>query len=167
MSLRAHLSGYGEASLRNPAIRMGLCIGATLSAIFMAWVVVANRMPALEGFAMQRNVAAEAALGFFALLPVIRFMRRPGRLLISGVVAWSLLSLAYWATSLHFVGLAERWSTFEIFTKGGLGYLIAATLAWVGTCAWRVKSLKSRRVSSPIDRPLQPSHISHSNHYTS
>jgi hypothetical protein len=167
MSVRAYLSKSGKAAFLNPAIRMGLCTGAGLSAIFIAWVVVANRVPALEVFAMQRNVAAEAALGFLALLPVVRFMRRPGRLLISGVVAWTLLSLAYWAMAFHFVGLTERWSTFEIFTKGGLAYLIASTLAWVGACAWRAKNLKARRIASPMAQPLPASHISHSNHHTS
>lgn len=167
MPFRAHLSESGKTAFLNPAIRMGLCTGAGLSAIFIAWIVVANRVPALEAFAMQRNVAAEAALGFLALLPVVRFMRWPGRLLVSGVVAWTLLSLAYWAMAFHFAGLTERWSTFEIFTKGGLAYLIASTLAWVGTCAWRARSRKAGRIATPISQPLQASPISHSNHHTS
>ena len=167
MSARAHLSGYAKTAVRNPAIRMGLCTGVILSVIFLTWIIVANRMPALEIFAMQRNVAAEATLAFFALLPVVRFMRQPGRLLCCGVVAWSVLSITYWAMGLHFVGLTERWSTFEIFTKGGLGYLIASTLAWVGTCVWRVKSLSASRVRSRITPPFEQSHVSHSNHHTS
>ena len=167
MSLGTHFSGFAKAALRDAALRMGMWIGVCLSAILVAWIMVANRIPALEAFAMQRNVAAEAALGFFALLPVVRFMRRPRRLLFSGGVAWSILSLTYWAMGLHFVGLAERWSTFEIFTKGCLGYLIAATLAWVGTCAWRVKHLATPRLPAQLSPPLQQSRVPHSNHHTS
>lgn len=167
MSLGRHVSAIAKAALHNATLRMAVWIGLCLSAIFVTWIVVANRMPALEGFAMQRNVAAEAALGFFALLPVVRFMRRPRHLLFCGGVAWSILSLTYWAMGLHFVGLAERWSTFEIFTKGCLGYLIAATLAWVGTCAWRVKHLTAPSLPAHLTQPLQQSHIPHSNHHTS
>jgi hypothetical protein len=167
MSVPAHFSRYSKTAVGNPATRMGLCTGVILSVLFVTWIIVANRMPALETFAMQRNVAAEAALAFFALLPVVRFMRQPGRLLFCGVVAWSVLSLTYWAMGLHFVGLTERWSTFEIFTKGGLGYLIASTLSWVGTCAWRVRKLSASRVRSRIGPPFEHSHVSHTNHHTS
>ena len=164
MSIRPYWFGYRKLALfERAAVRMGACVGICLSIVFFAWIMLANRVPSLEPFAMERNVAAEAVLGFLALLPVVRFLRRPGQLLVSGLIGWAILSFTYWVMGLHFVGLAERWSTFEIFTKGGIGYLIASTSAWVGTCVWRVKALQTPRV-----RPnLPPSHVAHSNHHTS
>src|SRR5262249_9161366 len=119
MPVRSPSSGYrGAATFRGPSMRTGIYVGAILSLIFAAWLLVANRIPALEGFALERNAAAAVALGFFGLIPILRFHREPGRLWASGATAWLLLSLSYWLLSFFFTGLAERYSPSQVFMVG-------------------------------------------------
>jgi len=39
-----------------------------------------------------------------------------------------------------FVLLNERYSAFHVFVLGAVVYLICATLSWIGTIIWRVRS---------------------------
>lgn len=152
MSVRAQLPGDGRGRvLQNAAVRVGVYTGVGLALIFTAWVFVANRIAASENFADERNLAAAAALGLLAAVSVIRFFRLPGNLLASSLIAWSILTVTYWGLSVHFWGLTERYSAFQIFTLGSVSYMIIATVSWIGTCIWRVRH----------------SNVSHSNHHVS
>jgi hypothetical protein len=141
MPVRAHMPGYRWFhAFRNAAIRTGVYGGVCLSMIMCVWVIVANRMPALEQFALWRNVAAVSAIGLIALLPVLRFIRHPGSLLLSGLVGWFVFSLNYWALTMRFAGLAEQHGAFQVFMLGAVAYLLAATISWVGTIVWRLRT---------------------------
>jgi hypothetical protein len=126
--------------LRNAPIRMGIYTGVCLSLVFSAWVVVANRVPLLEQFALGRNIGAVAALCFFASLPALRFYRSPGDMLVSGLVGWMMLSLTYRVLCMIFVLLDENYSAFHVFVLGAVIYLICATLSWIGTILWRART---------------------------
>jgi hypothetical protein len=134
------LPGYHRFQfLRNPSIRMGVYTGAGLSIVFCAWVIVANRIPVLEPFALARNIVAIAALCFFASLPTLRFFRNPGEMLVSGLVGWTMLSLTYRVLCAVFVLLQDRYSAFHVFVLGAVIYLICATVSWIGTIIWRAR----------------------------
>jgi hypothetical protein len=140
IAVRAHLPGYGRLHVfKNAAIRTGVYAGVGLSTVLVGWVFVANRAPALEPFALERNVAGAVALGLFAAVPVLRFLRLPGPLLASSLIAWSILALTYRLLCVYFWGLAERYSTVQLFTIGAILYMILATLSWIGTCIWRAR----------------------------
>ena len=140
IAVRAHLPGYSKVHvIKNAAIRTGVYSGVGLSMVLVAWLVVANRAPSLEQFALDRNLAAAVALGLFAAVPVLRFLRLPGPLLASGLVAWSILALTYRLLCVYFWGLAERYSAVQLFTIGAILYMILATLSWIGTCIWRAR----------------------------
>jgi len=49
--------------LHDTGVRTGFCAGVGLAIGFIAWVFVANRVPALERVALERNVIAAAVLG--------------------------------------------------------------------------------------------------------
>jgi len=141
MAVRSHLPGYESFTLfRGAAVRTGIYIGLCLSLTFIAWLVIANRIPALERFAQERNIAAAAALAFFGLIPVLRFHAMPVRLLASGAIAWLLLSLCYRALSFFFSGLTNRYSAFQVFMLGAVVYTIASTVCWIGTVVWRLRA---------------------------
>jgi hypothetical protein len=141
MSLRATIFGLqGLGGSRGVSLRMGLWIGACLSIIVAVWLVVANRVPGLERFAAERNMTAAVALAALALVPVVRFLREPGRLLISGLLAWTLLSLTYRLASLFFSALGARLGAFHVFILGAVAYTIAATVAWIATLVWSVRN---------------------------
>jgi hypothetical protein len=140
IAVRAHLPGYSRLHVfKNAAIRTGVYAGVGLSMVLVAWVFVANRAPALERFALERNVGAAAALSLFAMVPVLRFLRLPGPLLASGLIAWSILALTYQLLCVVFWGLAGRYSAVHIFALGAVLYMIVATVSWIGTCIWRVR----------------------------
>ena len=140
MSARASLPVYElSRALHNAATRTGLYTGVGMVLIFTAWLFVANRMPALESLAFERNVLGAAAFGLVALIPVVRFARSPGNLLASSLIAWGILSLAYSALGLYFQALSDRYSTPQILMLGSLVYMILATLSWIGTCIWRAR----------------------------
>jgi uncharacterized membrane protein YvlD (DUF360 family) len=140
IAVRAHLPGYSRLHVfKNAAIRTGVYAGVGSAMVLVTWVFVANRAPALERFALERNVTAAVALVLFAAVPVLRFLRLPGPLLASGLIAWSILALIYRLLCVVFSGLAERYSAVQIFTLGAVLYMIVATLSWIGTCIWRAR----------------------------
>lgn len=149
IAVRAHLPGYGRLHVfKNAAIRTGVYAGTGLALVFTVWVFAANRIAAFESIALERNLAAAAALALFAAIPVLRFMRLPGHLLASSLIAWLILAVTYWVVSIYFPGLAERYSAVHVFILGAVSYMILATLSWIGTCIWRARA----------------SDVSHSNH---
>ena len=140
IAVRAHLPGYGKLHVfKNAAIRTGVYAGVGLAMVLVSWVFVANRAPALERFAQERNIVAAVALALFAAVPVLRFWRLPGPLLASGLITWSILALTYRLLCVVFWGLAGRYSAVHIFTLGAVLYMIVATLSWIGTCIWRAR----------------------------
>jgi hypothetical protein len=144
MPFAAHLPGYKfYDALKDSAFRMGVYIGLCLFAIFSAWLVAANRFPVFERVALERNILAIAVMALFAAIPVLRFIRRPGSLLVSGVIAWTIFSFLYRLTCLFFSGLSSWHSTSQVFMAGVVIYLIAATLSWLGTLVWRVRASHS------------------------
>jgi hypothetical protein len=141
IAVRAHLPGYRRLHvLRNAAIRTGVYAGVGLALVFTIWVFAANRVPALESMAQERNMAAAAALLLFAGVPVLRFLRMPGHLLASSLIAWSILAITYRLLSIYFWGLNDRYSAVQVFTLGAVLYMILATLSWIGTCIWRARA---------------------------
>jgi hypothetical protein len=152
MTVRAHLPAYGSFHVfRNASVRMGVYVGFVLSVVFSGWVIVANRVPLLDRFALIRNFAAVAVLGLVALIPVLRFWRMPGNLLASSLIGWVLFSLSYRVLCMLFVGLAERFSAVQIFVLGAVLYMLLVSLSWI----WA------------IIRRARASHVSHPNHHPS
>src|SRR5690348_12724329 len=82
--------------LRHPCVMLGTVLGACLVGIALAWLLVANRVPSLAQFAFQRNLVAGAAIGVLMLLPFCLFLQSPGRIFVSGVIAWAILAVCYW-----------------------------------------------------------------------
>jgi len=127
-------------AFRNRAIRIGAYTGVCLSLVLFAWVLIANRVPFLEPLARQRNLLATSLLIFLAAMPVVRFLRSPADLLISGLTAWGLLTLTYWMLTMFFSLLEEYYSAFHVFTLGAVTYLLFATASWIGMIVWRARA---------------------------
>jgi len=152
MFVRPHLPGYRWFHVfRNAAIRTGVYVGVSLTLVFSAWLVIANRAPILERFALERNIAAAAILGFLAVVPIFRFLRLPGHLLASSLIGWLIFSLSYRALCLLFRGLSNWHSTLQVFMLGAVVYMILTTLSWIATTIWRARE----------------AHASHPNHHAS
>ena len=146
MLVRPHLPGYRRFHVfRNAAVRTGVYVGVGLTLVFTAWLVIANHAPFLDRFALERNIAAAAILGFLAAVPVFRFLRFPGHLLASSLIGWLIFSLCYRVLCLIFSGLSNWHSTFQVFVLGAIVYLIAATLSWIATIIWKAREAHASR----------------------
>lgn len=141
--------------LQDSSVRIGLLVGAGLASALSGWVYLANRVPIFDSVSVERNVAAAAILGFLAFIPVMRYFRQPGSLLISSLIAWSMLTLTYRALSMFFWALRDWYSTFQIFMLGAVIYLIAATVSWIGACIWKARSAHL----SPGRHPREWNHV--------
>jgi hypothetical protein len=113
------------------ALKLGLVIGAALSGVAIAWLLIANRLPALDPLAMLRNVAAGALIIILMLVPACRFRRHPSHLFACSITAWSILTLVYAVLQIPFPRLAARMGTFHFFMLGAVLLGLASALLWV------------------------------------
>ncbi|HUL16766.1 MAG TPA: hypothetical protein VLV88_12265 [Terriglobales bacterium] len=126
-------------AFRNAPVRLGVYIGISLSVVFSGWLVIANRIPLLERFALERNFAGAALIVFVAVIPILRFLRSPRSLLLSGLISWTIFSFIYRILCLFFSTLDDWHTTLEVLTTGVVLYLIAATLSWLAAVIHRVR----------------------------
>jgi hypothetical protein len=112
-------------------LRTGILTGIYLSCVFVSWLEVANRVAELEPYAELRNLVAGAILIMVLAIPVLRFRNHPGRLFVSGLTAWTLLTITYVATEMHFTLLETRMGAFHVFVLGAVSYGFVAVLDWV------------------------------------
>jgi hypothetical protein len=113
------------------AIRLGLIIGMALSGVAVAWLLVANRLPAFDRLAMPRNLAAVAIATILLLIPIYRFRRHPSHALSCGLTAWAILTLIYAILQIPFPRLATRLGTFHFFILGAILLALASAVLWV------------------------------------
>jgi len=141
--------------LRIASLRTGILTGIYLSCVFVAWLVVANRVTKLEPFAELRNLVAGALLIIVLGIPVLRFRHRPGKLFIAGLTAWTLLTMTYIAAEIHFTLLESRMGAFHVFVLGAVSYGFVAVLDWVFLICVGVRHqhmLQSRETTSSAVR---------------
>ena len=129
---------------RHPVFRLGVILGVFLSGVAWAWLLVANRAPSLESFAAERNLAVALAFGLLMLVPVCRFLKSPGRIFLSGIVAWIILTASYSAMEARFPGLEARLGAFHLFMLGGAVFGLLAAFAWVMRLVLGVRQLRQQ-----------------------
>lgn len=118
-------------SLANPIVRRGVLTGIYLSCLLLTWLLIANRVPELEPFALLRNLVAGGVAVLAMGAPVLRFRSQPGRMFLSGVAAWLILALTYRSSELYFKLLESRMGAFHLFMLGAVTYGFLAVLRWV------------------------------------
>jgi hypothetical protein len=141
--------------LRNMALRNGIFTGVLLSCIFVAWLVVANRVKELEPYAEARNLVAGAILVSILTIPVLRFLREPGHMFTAGLAAWTLLTATYLVSQLFFRLLESRMGALHVFMLGAVSYGFVAVLDWVFWICAGVRHehlAQSRQAAASADR---------------
>lgn len=123
--------GQWSNLLRNASLRTGVLTGIYLSCAFVAWLVVANRVPELEAFAGVRNLGAGVVVVLLMAIPVLRFRFEPKRLFVAGLVAWSVLTITYRAAEMFFSLLESRLGALHVFMLGAVSYGFVAVFEWV------------------------------------
>jgi hypothetical protein len=117
--------------LRNAALRIGVLTGIYLSCTFVGWLLVANHVPQLERFAYVRNLAAGAVIILLMSIPVFRFHSESAKMFVSGLTAWTLLTLTYIGAEMRFSLLESRMGALQVFMLGAVSYGLIAVLHWV------------------------------------
>jgi hypothetical protein len=120
-----------SGSVRNPTLSLGVLLGFCFSGVFLTWLLLANRVPYLDQFALERNLALAIVFGLLALVPTCGFMKSPGRSFLSSITAWAILTATYFVTELRFPRLATRLTAFRLFVLGGVVFGLLSSLAWV------------------------------------
>lgn len=144
MFVRTNLPGSRRLDfLHNAAIRTGVYTGVCLSLVFTAWLVIANQVPFLERFAFERNVAGAGVFVFLAAVPILRFLRWPGNLLASSMIAWVIFSVVYRLLCMIYHELSNWHSTFQVFMIGAVTYMIFTTLSWIGAIIRKVRAAEA------------------------
>jgi hypothetical protein len=142
-----------NSAVPNPALWLGVYIGALLNIVMIASLVAANRFPSLERYALERNAAAYGLFVILVLIPVGRFINRPVQMFTAGVVAWTLFAAGYNLAGVYFPNLFQVLRTpLEVLTEGALVYGVAAVLAWVSMMALHARrhSITPRRRHHPV-----------------
>jgi hypothetical protein len=117
--------------LRIASLRTGILTGIYSSIVFVAWLLVANRLPTLERFAGARNMVAGASLITMLAIPALRFWRKPGRMFVAGLTAWTLLTFTYLVAEMRYTLLESRMGALHVFVLGAVSYGFVAVLDWV------------------------------------
>jgi hypothetical protein len=150
-----HIQDELSLAAHDSAVRTGICSGISMVLVFTAWLLIANRVPASEKFALERNVITASILAILFMVPVARFMWHAGRLLASSLTAWWIFSIAYRLLCIGFSALSERYTPMRVFILGSVVCMILATLSWIATLIWR-----TRESHMASHHP-----VSHSNHH--
>ena len=121
-------------------LKAGLILGAALSGVAIAWLLIANRVPGLEPIALFRNLAAGALVILLMLVPVYRFRRHPSHLFACTFTSWVILTAVYAILQIPFPRLGMRMGTFHFFMLGAVVLGLASSLVWVIHLVWILRS---------------------------
>jgi hypothetical protein len=146
--------GHTVRALRR-VIRTGALEGVLLSVILTAWLLVANRLPFFDRFALLRNAIAIASLGLAALVPVVRFRNSAKDILPAGAIGLGIGCLCYSAWTIYFDRLTDRMGVFQIFVMGLIVYTLAAVVFWVVSM---IRSARHHHHMAVHQIPRPPAH---------
>lgn len=117
----------------SPVLKFGLYIGFALIAEMAIALIVINRVPALERFALARNAFFISCFFVLALTPVCRFLKTPVRMFASAMIGWTIFVVGYDLAGLYFDRLfgTLNHGPFLTLIEGGVLYGVCAVGAWV------------------------------------
>ncbi len=114
------------------AIRTGVYGGSLLIIAMLGALVAANRIPALEKYAFERNAACYTLFVLLMFVPVVRFLTRPLKMFGAAMVGWVMFVAAYDLTAFYFRDLFQVLRTpFQALIEGMVVYGIFAVGSWV------------------------------------
>ncbi|MGA3294862.1 MAG: hypothetical protein ABSE45_12875 [Candidatus Acidiferrales bacterium] len=121
-----------ESRTSHAVLWTGLYTGALLVVVMLGALVAANRMPAIEQYALERNAAFGGVFVLVMLLPVLRFLKRPKAMFASAMIGWVLFAGAYNLAGLYFQDLFDVLRTpFQALVEGAVVYGVLAGSSWV------------------------------------
>ena len=138
---------------RNPreAFSTGLYSGALLTLVMLASLVVADRIPGIERYALERNGISYILFLAVMAYPVCRFRNRPIQMFVAGMTGWVMFAAAYNLSGWYFRNLFQVLRTpLEALVEGTIVYGVCAVIAWVGMMALHARH---HTIAPPRRRP--------------
>jgi hypothetical protein len=134
-----------------PALIAGCYTGAMLTVAMLSALLLANRVPALESYAFERNAGSSALFGMIMLVPVVRFLTRPRKMFVAAMIGWGILTAAYDFAGLYYHNLfnALQRTPFEVLVEGAVAYGVLAVAVWVAAMIVHAR----RHSLAPVRRP--------------
>jgi len=117
--------------VRNIALRVGVLTWIYVSCAFAAWQFVEYQIPQLQRFAGVRDITAGAVIIVLLAIPIFYFHHEPAKLFVSGLAAWTLLTISYTVAESLFSLIGTRMSGLQIFVLGAFSYGLVAVFHWV------------------------------------
>jgi hypothetical protein len=122
----------GPPPTSGSVLRIGIYCGSFLILAMLGALVAANRMPALEKYAFERNASCYTLFVLLMLVPVIRFLGRPIQMFASAMIAWGMFVVLYDIASFYFRDLFQVLRTpLQALAEGTVVYGIFAAGSWV------------------------------------
>ena len=117
--------------VRNESLRAGILTGIYASAAFVAWLIVTSLLSVPGISATAVDILAGGSVAVMLVIPVISFRHEPGSLFVAGLAGWTLVTLTYLATEIHFPVFENRIGALHVFTLGAVSYGIVAVFDWL------------------------------------
>jgi hypothetical protein len=151
-------STHAAAAIRGRATFFtGIFTGFLLVVVMLAALVAANRIPALEQYALERNAISYTLFVLLMMAPVCRFRKNSLQMFLSGMLGWVLFVAAYQLAGMEFHDLFQVLrSPFELLIEGTIVYGVLAAASWV-----------VRMISHARREPIQPRRRRRMDHVTS
>jgi len=122
-------------------VRTGAFTAVLLTVVMFAGLLAANRIPALERYALERNAVCYGLFFVILLLPVVRFLNRPVQMFAAAMLGWVLFVGAYNFAGLFFRDLFRVLRTpFELLIEGAVVYGVCAAGSWVATMLFHART---------------------------
>jgi predicted permease len=122
-----------DVSPSRAVLKFGLYTGFAMIAEMAIALIVINRVPGLERYAVERNAFFSGCFLILMLVPICRFLRAPVRMFSSAMIAWAIFALGYDLAGLYFDRLFEalHHGPFLVLVEGAVLYGVCAVGAWV------------------------------------
>jgi hypothetical protein len=122
------------AAPRSTTLQTGIYVGALLIAVMVVALFIANRVPGLERYALERNAAFCGLFVIFMFVPLVRYWNRPMQMFISAMIGWGMFVVAYDIAGMFYQNLFQVLrAPFEALIEGAVIYGVAAVGSWVGS----------------------------------
>jgi hypothetical protein len=130
---QCELSPNAAAAVRGRATFFtGIFTGLLLIVAMLGALVAANRMPALEDYALERNAISYTLFVLLMLAPVCRFRKSSLQMFLSAMLGWVIFVAAYDLAGMVFHDLFQVLRTpFEVLIEGTVAYGVLAVASWV------------------------------------
>lgn len=122
-----------DAPPSHSVLKFGVYTGAAMVVEMAVALVVINRIPALDRYALERNAFFMGCFFVLMLVPVCRFLRQPAQMFSAAMTAWAIFVAGYYLAGLYFERLfdALHRGPVLVLVEGAVLYGIAAVGSWV------------------------------------